>query len=60
MVPANAAVTGGGTYDEVTARAPLRAEIPAGELLAPVYAGFTEGFNTADLKNAKALLDALA
>jgi class 3 adenylate cyclase/predicted ATPase len=32
----------------------------ARELLAPVYAGFTEGFNTADLKNAKALLDALA
>src|SRR5262249_232172 len=27
------AVTGGGTYDEVTARAHLRAEIPAGELL---------------------------
>ena len=33
LVPANAAVTGGGTYDEVTARAHLRAEIPAGELL---------------------------
>ena len=29
-------------------------------LLAPVYHGFTEGFDTADLKEAKALLDALA
>jgi predicted ATPase len=28
-------------------------------LLAPVYHWFTEGFNTADLKDAKALLDAL-
>jgi predicted ATPase len=32
----------------------------ARELLAPVYGWFTEGFDTADLKNAKALLDALA
>ena len=29
------------------------------ELLAPVYNWFTEGFDTADLKDAKALLDAL-
>jgi predicted ATPase len=29
------------------------------ELLAPVYARFTEGFETADLKGAKALLDSL-
>jgi predicted ATPase len=29
-------------------------------LLAPVYAWFTEGFDTADLKEAQALLDALA
>jgi len=29
-------------------------------LLAPVYDWFTEGFNTRDLKEAKALLDALA
>ncbi len=29
-------------------------------LLAPVYDWFTEGFDTADLKDAKALLDALA
>ena len=28
--------------------------------LAPVYGWFTEGFDTADLKDAKALLDALA
>ena len=28
--------------------------------LAPVYARFTEGFDTPDLKDAKALLDALA
>ena len=30
------------------------------ELLAPRYAAFTEGFDTADLKEAKNLLDALA
>jgi class 3 adenylate cyclase/tetratricopeptide (TPR) repeat protein len=32
----------------------------ARELLAPVYGWFTEGFGTTDLKNAKALLGALA
>jgi predicted ATPase len=31
----------------------------ARELLAPVYGWFTEGFNTPDLKEAKALLDKL-
>jgi predicted ATPase len=31
----------------------------ARELLAPVYSWFTEGFDTADLQEAKALLDAL-
>ena len=31
----------------------------ARDLLAPVYAWFTEGFNTADLKDAKRLLDEL-
>ena len=31
----------------------------ARELLAPVYGWFTEGFNTLDLKEAKALLDEL-
>ena len=31
----------------------------AHELLAPVYAWFTEGFDTHDLKEAKALLDQL-
>jgi len=30
------------------------------ELVAPVYGWFTEGFDTADLKEAKALLDQLA
>jgi len=28
-------------------------------LLAPIYGWFTEGFDTTDLQNAKALLDAL-
>jgi class 3 adenylate cyclase len=32
----------------------------AHDLLAPIYGWFTEGFNTLDLKEAKALLDALA
>ena len=32
----------------------------AHDLLAPVYGWFTEGFDTADLKDAKTLLDALA
>jgi predicted ATPase len=32
----------------------------ARELLAPVYGWFTEGFDTADLKEAKALLDELS
>jgi predicted ATPase len=32
----------------------------ARELLAPIYGWFTEGFDTADLKEAKALLQALA
>jgi predicted ATPase len=32
----------------------------ARDLLAPVYAWFTEGFDTADLKDAKALLDELS
>jgi predicted ATPase len=32
----------------------------ARELVAPVYGWFTEGFDTRDLKEAKALLDALA
>jgi predicted ATPase len=31
----------------------------ARELLAPVYGWFTEGFDTADLRDAKALLDQL-
>ena len=32
----------------------------ARDLLAPVYNWFTEGFDTLDLKEAKALLDTLA
>jgi len=32
----------------------------AGDLLAPVYGWFTEGFGTPDLKEARALLDELA
>jgi predicted ATPase len=32
----------------------------ARDLLAPIYGWFTEGFDTADLKEAKALLDELA
>jgi len=32
----------------------------ARELLAPVYGWFTEGFDTRDLKNAKALLNELS
>jgi predicted ATPase len=32
----------------------------AHELLAPIYSWFTEGFDTADLKEAKVLLEALA
>jgi predicted ATPase len=31
----------------------------ARDLLAPIYGWFTEGFDTPDLKDAKALLDAL-
>jgi predicted ATPase len=34
--------------------------VEAQELLAPVYGWFTEGFDTADLKDAKALLEELA
>ena len=37
-----------------------RRQSEARELLAPVYDSFTEGFDTADLKDAKALLDELA
>jgi predicted ATPase len=32
----------------------------AHELLAPIYGWFTEGFDTADLKDARALLDELS
>ncbi len=35
-------------------------QVEAYELLAPIYGWFTEGFDTADLQEAKALLDTLA
>ena len=35
-------------------------QVEARELLAPVYEWFTEGFDTADLKDAKTLLDKLS
>ena len=35
-------------------------KVEARELLAPVYGWFTEGFDTRDLKVAKALLEQLA
>jgi len=41
------------------ARTPLAVQ-QARELLAPVYGWFTEGFETRDLKEAKALLEELA
>ena len=34
--------------------------VEAHDLLAPVYGWFTEGFDTADLKDAKVLLEDLA
>jgi hypothetical protein len=39
---------------------PAQACSEARALLAPIYGWFTEGFDTADLKEAKSLLDALA
>ena len=38
----------------------LRARCSKRELLAPIYGWFTEGFDTRDLKEAKALLGELA
>jgi predicted ATPase len=38
----------------------LERRVEARELLAPVYGWFTEGFDTRDLKEAKALLEELA
>ena len=51
-----------GKADAAAARSRLRdqgKQDEARELLAPVYAWFTEGFDTLDLKEAKALLDEL-
>jgi hypothetical protein len=42
---------------EGEARACRRTQAP--DLLAPIYGWFTEGFDTPDLKDAKALLDEL-
>jgi predicted ATPase len=39
---------------------PSSLESRTGELLAPVYGWFTEGFDTLDLNEAKALLEELA
>jgi len=39
---------------------PIKAGSLFSRLLSPVYGWFTEGFDTRDLKEAKALLDALA
>ena len=39
---------------------PQGKRVEAYDLLAPIYGWFTEGFDTADLQEAKALLDALA
>ena len=41
----------------IAARYERFAKIEARDLLAPVYAWFTEGFDTLDLKEARALLD---
>jgi hypothetical protein len=37
-----------------------KASTPRRELLAPIYGWFTEGFDTLDIKEAKALLEGLA
>jgi predicted ATPase len=52
----------GAIADAAAARSRLRdqgKQDEAHELLAPVYGWFTEGFDTLDLKEAKALLDEL-
>ena len=46
-------------HTEIPARTIL-GTVRTRELLAPVYGWFTEGFDTLDLKEAKALLDELA
>ena len=48
-------------YTEWHASGAIRAKVQqACELLAPIYGWFTEGFDTRDLKEAKALLEELA
>jgi predicted ATPase len=46
-------------YDRADTGAPQWPKQQARELLAPVYGWFTEGFDTRDLKEAKALLEEL-
>jgi predicted ATPase len=46
--------------DEISVAQHALAQKDAREFLAPVYGWFTEGLDTRDLKEAKALLDALA
>jgi len=49
-----------GLRDEIRKTRALTKKPFAVDLLAPGYGWFTEGFDTADLKEAKALLDQLA
>jgi len=52
------ATAGGSEPRPPVARSRRRSEARA--LLAPVYGWFTEGFDTHDMREAKALLDALS
>jgi hypothetical protein len=49
-----------GTPRGATPPTPPGIRVQTRDLLAPVYASFTKGFDTQDLKDAKALLDELA
>jgi hypothetical protein len=55
---ASLALTGDNPIEMITTRFTKQAE--ARELLAPICGSFTEGFDTLDLKEAKAVLDKLA
>jgi hypothetical protein len=46
--------------DAVIVAAGMRKRTEGRELLAPIYGWFTEGFDTLDLKQAKALIEELA
>ena len=59
--PAASKVMGAACGDEHGAASGAQNKVQqARELLAPVYGWFTEGFDTLDLREAKALLDELA